>query len=230
MIGVLAAAMEPGRFARLVLVGPSPRYVERRRLRRRVPPRRTSTDCSTSSTATTSAGPPRWRPSIMGNPDRPELAEELTNSFCRTDPDIAKQFARVTFLSDNRADLSRVASALAHPAVRRGRHRADGGRASTSTATWRTAGWCSAGDGTLPEPERAGGDDRRDQGVPGSDVAAAESIPAHPESARSCTSRPRAATSSPARRHDRARQPDPPPLDRLRGPMPCCRASAFRIS
>ena len=46
-------------------------------------------------------------PAIMGNPDRPELGEELTNSFCRTDPDIAKQFARVTFTSDNRADLRR---------------------------------------------------------------------------------------------------------------------------
>src|SRR3712207_1130203 len=44
----------------------------------------------------------------MGNPDRPELAEELNNSFCRTDPEIAKQFAAVTFLSDNRADLPRV--------------------------------------------------------------------------------------------------------------------------
>src|SRR3712207_2685195 len=48
-------------------------------------------------------------PVIMGNPDRPELAEELTNSFCRTDPDIARQFARVTFLSDNRDDLPGVA-------------------------------------------------------------------------------------------------------------------------
>jgi len=47
-------------------------------------------------------------PVIMGNPDRPELGEELTNSFCRTDPDIAAQFARVTFLSDNRADLPGV--------------------------------------------------------------------------------------------------------------------------
>lgn len=48
-------------------------------------------------------------PAIMGNADRPELAEELTNSFCRTDPDdIAKAFARVTFTSDNRADLPRV--------------------------------------------------------------------------------------------------------------------------
>ena len=44
-------------------------------------------------------------PVIMGNPDRPELGEELTDSFCRTDPAIASQFARVTFLSDNRADL-----------------------------------------------------------------------------------------------------------------------------
>jgi sigma-B regulation protein RsbQ len=47
-------------------------------------------------------------PVIMGNADRPELAAELTNSFCRTDPDIARQFAAVTFLSDNRADLPNV--------------------------------------------------------------------------------------------------------------------------
>jgi hypothetical protein len=47
-------------------------------------------------------------PTIMGNADRPELGEELTNSFCRTDPEIAKQFARVTFTSDNREDLARV--------------------------------------------------------------------------------------------------------------------------
>ena len=47
-------------------------------------------------------------PAIMGNPDRPDLGAELTNSFCRTDPDIAKHFARVTFLSDSRADLPRL--------------------------------------------------------------------------------------------------------------------------
>jgi len=41
----------------------------------------------------------------MGNPDHPELGKELANSFCRTDPQIARDFARVTFLSDNRADL-----------------------------------------------------------------------------------------------------------------------------
>ena len=47
-------------------------------------------------------------PAIIGNSDRPELGEELTNSFCRTDPAIARQFARATFLSDNRADLPAV--------------------------------------------------------------------------------------------------------------------------
>jgi sigma-B regulation protein RsbQ len=47
-------------------------------------------------------------PVIMGNADRPELGEELTNSFCRTDPDIARRFARATFLADNRADLASV--------------------------------------------------------------------------------------------------------------------------
>ena len=48
-------------------------------------------------------------PVIMGNADRPELGAELTDSFCRTDPEIAARFARVTFLSDNRADLAAVA-------------------------------------------------------------------------------------------------------------------------
>ena len=47
-------------------------------------------------------------PLNMGNPDRPELGEELTVSVCQTDPEIARRFARVTFLSDNRADLTRV--------------------------------------------------------------------------------------------------------------------------
>jgi sigma-B regulation protein RsbQ len=47
-------------------------------------------------------------PTIMGNPERPELGQELTNSFCRTDPDIARHFARTTFTSDNRADLETV--------------------------------------------------------------------------------------------------------------------------
>jgi sigma-B regulation protein RsbQ len=47
-------------------------------------------------------------PVIMGRPDRPDLGAELTESFCRTDPEIARRFAHVTFLSDNRDDLGRV--------------------------------------------------------------------------------------------------------------------------
>jgi len=47
-------------------------------------------------------------PAIVGNPDRPELGARLENSFCRTDPGIARDFARATFLSDNRADLLSV--------------------------------------------------------------------------------------------------------------------------
>ena len=47
-------------------------------------------------------------PVVMGNPDRPALGEELTESFCRTDPEIARKFAHVTFTSDNRADLEKV--------------------------------------------------------------------------------------------------------------------------
>ena len=80
-------------------------------------------------------------PVIMGNPDRPELGEELTNSFCRTDPEIAKQFAAVTFLSDNRADLPKVQHTVAHHSVARGRHRAASGgrvrpRPPAATASW----------------------------------------------------------------------------------------------
>jgi sigma-B regulation protein RsbQ len=47
-------------------------------------------------------------PVIMGTPDRPELQDELAETFCRTDPEHARVFARATFLSDNRADLSRI--------------------------------------------------------------------------------------------------------------------------
>jgi sigma-B regulation protein RsbQ len=47
-------------------------------------------------------------PAIVGNADRPELGLELTESFCRMDPDIAHRFAQVTFLGDNRDDLALV--------------------------------------------------------------------------------------------------------------------------
>ncbi|TDC42874.1 alpha/beta hydrolase [Micromonospora sp. KC213] len=107
MIGVLAAAAEPSRFSRLVLVGPSPRYLDDEDYRGGFT--RADIDELLESLDSNYLG---WSaamaPVIMGNPDRPELGVELTNSFCRTDPAIARQFARVTFLSDNRTDLPQV--------------------------------------------------------------------------------------------------------------------------
>src|ERR1700677_3446448 len=107
MIGVLAAIREPDRFSKLILLGPSPRYVDDGNYlggfsRAPIDELLESLDSNYLGWAAAMA------PVIMGNPDRPELGEELTNSFCRTDPQIARAFARTTFLSDNRADLARV--------------------------------------------------------------------------------------------------------------------------
>jgi sigma-B regulation protein RsbQ len=107
MIGVLAAIQEPDRFERLVLVGPSPRYIDDGDYtggfsREDIEGLLESLDSNYLGWSSAMA------PVIMGNPDRPELGSELTNSFCRTNPEIAKHFARVTFLSDNRADLPKL--------------------------------------------------------------------------------------------------------------------------
>jgi sigma-B regulation protein RsbQ len=107
MIGVLAAAERPERFARLVLVGPSPRYIDDDGYQGGFT--REDIDGLLESMESNYLG---WSsamaPAIMANADRPELGEELTNSFCRTDPEIAAHFARTTFTGDNRADLPRV--------------------------------------------------------------------------------------------------------------------------
>ena len=106
-IGILAAIEEPERFDRLVLVGPSPCYIN---------------DDAYHGGFTRSQldellgfleeNPLGWSqtmaPAIMGNQDRPALAQELEASFCRTDPRVAKSFARATFLTDHRADLQRL--------------------------------------------------------------------------------------------------------------------------
>jgi sigma-B regulation protein RsbQ len=104
MMAVLAHQQAPELIGALVMVGPNPRYVD-------------DGDYVGGFSRTDIAGlldsldsnhlgwSAQMAPVIMGNPDHPELAEELTNSFCATDPDIARQFARVTFLSDNRDDL-----------------------------------------------------------------------------------------------------------------------------
>lgn len=104
MIGVLAAIQEPDRFDHLILVGPSPRYINDDDYIGGFTEQdiKDLLEFQDSNYLGWSAN---LAPAIMGNTDRPELAEELRNSFCRTDPEIAKQFAAVTFLSDNRADL-----------------------------------------------------------------------------------------------------------------------------
>jgi sigma-B regulation protein RsbQ len=107
MIGVLAAAAAPELFAKLVLVGPSPRYINDDGYVGGF-----SVDDINDMLESLESNYLGWSsamaPVIMGRPDRPELGEELTESFCRTDPSIARQFARVTFLSDNREDLPAV--------------------------------------------------------------------------------------------------------------------------
>ena len=107
MIGLLAGTKDPSAFATHVMVGPSPCYIndgdyfggfERKDIEGLLETLESNYLGWSSSMA----------PAIMGAPGQPELARELTNSFCSTDPEIAKQFARVTFLSDNRADVPKL--------------------------------------------------------------------------------------------------------------------------
>src|ERR1044071_4483998 len=107
MIGVLAAERQPERFSRLVMVGPSPRYInddgyvggfERADIEGLLD----LMDRNYMGWASTLA------PVIMKNDERPELSKELNDSFCSTDPKIARRFAEATFFADNRADLAGV--------------------------------------------------------------------------------------------------------------------------
>lgn len=112
MIGVLAANSAPSLFKRLVLVGPSPRYINDADYfggfsSAQIEEMLEFLDNNHMGWSASMA------PVIMGNPDKPELSDELNNSFCRTDPEIARHFARTTFTSDNRADLSDVS----HPTL-----------------------------------------------------------------------------------------------------------------
>jgi len=107
MIGALATLKAPDMFSDLVMVGPSPRYIDDDGYRGGFS--REQIDELLEFLADNHLG---WSaamaPAIMGNPDRPELSGRLENSFCNTDPEIARDFARVTFLSDNRADLEQI--------------------------------------------------------------------------------------------------------------------------
>ena len=109
MMGVLAAVRRPEYFAGLVLLAPSPCFIDDPAAGYRGG---FSTDDIDELLQSLDANYLGWSgamaPVIMGNPERPELGAELTNSFCATDPEIARVFARVTFLSDNRSDLAQV--------------------------------------------------------------------------------------------------------------------------
>jgi len=107
MIGVMASEKAPGMFGKLILIGPSARYIDDEGYKGGFSAKQIEEllEFLESNHMGWSA---QMAPMIMGNPDRPELGQELTNSFCRTDPEIAKAFARVTFTSDNREDLVRV--------------------------------------------------------------------------------------------------------------------------
>ena len=105
IIGVLAAIKAPELFEELVLIGPSPRYIDDGDYvggfsEAQIQELLEFLDSNHMGWSQAMA------PVIMGNAETPELGEELTNSFCRTDPEIAKAFARTTFMSDNRADLA----------------------------------------------------------------------------------------------------------------------------
>jgi sigma-B regulation protein RsbQ len=107
MIGALAVKLAPGMFGKLVMVGPSARYINDDSYVGGFSEQQIE-ELLQFMESNHMGWSAQMAPAIMGNPDRPELGEELTNSFCRTDPDIAKAFARVTFMSDNRADLAGV--------------------------------------------------------------------------------------------------------------------------
>ncbi|MDX3089830.1 MULTISPECIES: alpha/beta fold hydrolase [Streptomyces] len=107
MVGVLAAEAAPGRIGAMAMVAPSPCYVDEEGYRGGFT-REDIGELLDSLESNYLGWSSAMAPVIMGNPERPELGQELTNSFCATDPDIARVFARTTFLSDSREDLARV--------------------------------------------------------------------------------------------------------------------------
>ncbi|WP_439596248.1 alpha/beta fold hydrolase [Falsiroseomonas sp.] len=147
-IGLLAAGMAPECFARLVLVSPSPRYIDDGDYIGGF-----SAEDIEALLALLQADHNGWAaamaPTIMGHPDRPDLAAELAGSFCRMDPQQALGFARATFTADNRADLARVHTpslilqsredAIAPPSVGAYMHRH---LAGSALVTLETSGHC----------------------------------------------------------------------------------------
>lgn len=109
MIATLADRLAPGRIAAHVMIGPSPRYIDDADYvggfqRSDIADLLDTLDSNYLGWSSAMA------PKIMGTPGQPALSDELSDSFCRTEPDIAKQFARVTFMSDNRQDVVGLAT------------------------------------------------------------------------------------------------------------------------
>jgi sigma-B regulation protein RsbQ len=107
MIGLLAAIKEPDYFSKLILVAPSPCYINHNGYtggfeRKDIEELMDTMDKNYIGWANFIA------PAIMKNTDKPELGQELTESFCSTDPKVARQFAMATFFSDNRSDLPKL--------------------------------------------------------------------------------------------------------------------------
>ena len=107
MVGMLAAIEEPALFSKLIMIGPSPCYFNDEEYQGGFS--RPDLEGLLDTMERNYIG---WSnflaPQIMGNPDRPELAAELTTSFCSTDPVVARHFAEATFFSDNRGDLKKT--------------------------------------------------------------------------------------------------------------------------
>ncbi|MEO8164572.1 MAG: alpha/beta hydrolase [Betaproteobacteria bacterium] len=108
VVGLLASLRAPKRFARQILVGPSPCYVndgdyvggfERSDIEGLL-------DLMDKNYLGWAAF---LAPVVMKNPDNPSLTQELQESFCATDPRVTREFAQATFLSDYRSDMAKVA-------------------------------------------------------------------------------------------------------------------------
>ena len=104
MIGVIAAVREPGRFAKMVLISPSPRFINEKGYAGGFE-QKDINELLGAMESDYHGWAHGFAPVMMGQHERPELAMELTNSFVRTNPEIAKHFARVTFFSDTRTEL-----------------------------------------------------------------------------------------------------------------------------
>lgn len=105
MIGAMAARQEPHRFSRIIMLGPSACYINDVNYKGGLE-RNMVEGIIASIESGSGEWPHQLGPVVMGNPDRPELADELISLFCNVAPEVARQFARATFLTDSRASLS----------------------------------------------------------------------------------------------------------------------------